>query len=157
VQTILSLRACVFWLCFRWVGDLLTPLLHRLKGASPLGAVAEPLAGKPVAVLVVFLLLWVAARFLDHRRFVDYGFHFNKRWWKLFICGVAFGIVYQALPNVIGLLTGQLRVIEIMHRPNPEVTVPRVRRKSTGGSVLGENYESRGQSAGSDQIAKGQN
>lgn len=113
----------VFWLCFRWVGEFLTPLLHRLKGAGSVGAVAEPLAGKLVAVLLVLILLWVAARYLDHRRFVDYGFHFNKRWWKLFVCGVAFGLLFQALPNVIGLLTGQLRVIEIMHPPNPKVTV----------------------------------
>jgi len=31
--------------------------------------------------LLLTVSIWLAGRFLDRRRFIDFGFHFNQRWW----------------------------------------------------------------------------
>jgi membrane protease YdiL (CAAX protease family) len=45
------------------------------------------------SVLITALSLWIAARFLDHRPFADYGFHQNRNWWM----DLTFGLVLGAL------------------------------------------------------------
>ncbi len=48
-----------------------------------------------IAFLVIPLIalgtLWLAARFLDHRKFKDYGFHLSKRWCLDFLFGLVLG------------------------------------------------------------------
>ncbi len=43
--------------------------------------------------LIALGTLWVASRYLDHRKFKDYGFNLSRRWWLDF----TFGIILSAL------------------------------------------------------------
>jgi len=66
-----------------------------------------------IAFLVIPLIalgtLWLAARFLDHRKFKDYGFHLSKRWWQDFLFGLALGaflfFVIFVFEKTIGWIT----------------------------------------------------
>src|SRR5512133_1089322 len=40
------------------------------------------------SLLMMLLSAWAAARWLDHRPFRSFGFHFNRRWWLDFAFGL---------------------------------------------------------------------
>lgn len=42
----------------------------------------------PVIFAIVCGTLWLGGRYLDHRKFKDYGFHFSRRWWLDFTFGM---------------------------------------------------------------------
>jgi CAAX protease family protein len=49
-----------------------------------------------VLVLLIAVFLWMAARWLDHRPIVDYGFHLSRAWWLDLGFGLALGAVLLA-------------------------------------------------------------
>jgi membrane protease YdiL (CAAX protease family) len=59
-----------------------------LKKAIPI-RLTRSLFAFPVIILIALGTLWLAARFLDHRKFKDYGFHLSGRWWLDFLFGLA--------------------------------------------------------------------
>ncbi|MBN1259748.1 MAG: CPBP family intramembrane metalloprotease [Anaerolineae bacterium] len=54
------------------------------------------LSGNIATFPVILISVWLAGRFLDRRRFVDFGFHFDKAWWRDFAFGLALGAVLMA-------------------------------------------------------------
>jgi membrane protease YdiL (CAAX protease family) len=46
-----------------------------------------------VTPFIALVTLWLAGRYLDHRKFKDYGFNLTRRWWLDFI----FGFILSAL------------------------------------------------------------
>lgn len=84
VGAVFLLSAVVEWAVRQTAGDLPNgPLLQIVNGlittAAMLGA----------AVL--------AARWLDRRKFSDYGFHFSRRWWFDLAFGLALGAILMCL------------------------------------------------------------
>ena len=49
-----------------------------------------------VLVLLIGVFLWMAARWLDHRPIVDYGFHLSRAWWLDLGFGLALGVFLMA-------------------------------------------------------------
>ena len=49
-----------------------------------------------VLVLLVGVFLWMAARWLDRRPIVDYGFHLSRAWWLDLGFGLALGVFLMA-------------------------------------------------------------
>jgi membrane protease YdiL (CAAX protease family) len=49
-----------------------------------------------VLLLLIGVLLWMAARWLDHRPIVDYGFHLSRAWWLDLGFGLALGVFLLA-------------------------------------------------------------
>ena len=47
--------------------------------------------------LLLTISIWLAGRLLDRRRFIDFGFHFNQRWWIDFGFGLSLGATLMAL------------------------------------------------------------
>ncbi len=60
----------------------------------------------PVALGIV----WLAGRFLDRRRFADFGFHFNKDWWIDLGFGLILGALLMALIFVVELAAGWISI-----------------------------------------------
>jgi hypothetical protein len=59
-----------------------------------------------VLALLIGLLLWVAANWLDRRPIVDYGFHLNRAWWLDVGFGLGLGallvVAFYALQQALG-------------------------------------------------------
>jgi len=87
---------------------LLTGLLPEVYAA-----LVESLA----LLLLVAVILWLAARWLDRRRFVDYGFHLGREWWVDLAFGLAVGLVLVGGAYALLLGTGWLRVTESVVGP----------------------------------------
>ena len=49
-----------------------------------------------VLVLFIGVFLWMAARWLDRRPIVDYGFHLSRAWWLDLGFGLALGVFLMA-------------------------------------------------------------
>ncbi|MBA2559708.1 MAG: CPBP family intramembrane metalloprotease, partial [Propionibacteriales bacterium] len=68
-------------------------------------------------VVLVAVILWLAARWLDRRRFADYGFHLGREWWLDLVFGLILGLVLVGGAYVLLLGTGWLRVAETFVSP----------------------------------------
>jgi len=63
------------------------------------------------AGLAVLLGTFLAGRFIDHRQFKEFGFHFSKAWWVDLAFGSGLGAVLIGLIFAFGWLTGNFRII----------------------------------------------
>jgi len=63
--------------------------------------------GSLVVIVLTFLL---AGRFLDKRRFVDFGFHFSGRWWKDLRFGLLLGALLMAFIFLVELAFGWVTI-----------------------------------------------
>ena len=63
-----------------------------------------------VPLLAALAMVWLAARYWDHRSFAAYGFHFRSRWWVDFGVGFALGALLMAGIFLVELAAGWLWV-----------------------------------------------
>lgn len=93
----LSLLGLVFSLIFGYFPGSLAPVSNFLIS--------------PVTTLIgITFSMWLAARWLDRRPFVDYGFHINRRWWKNFAFGLALGAGLMLLIFLVELEAGWVKI-----------------------------------------------
>ncbi len=67
-----------------------------------------------------FLSVFIAGRFLDRRKFTDFGFHFSSSWWRDFGFGLGLGAVLMAGIFVIELAAGWITVTDFLVTSKPE-------------------------------------
>jgi membrane protease YdiL (CAAX protease family) len=97
------------------MSDLLMPLIPpdspllviRFRNNFLLGELTSPL----IALGATLLSMFLAAKFLDKRRFRDFGFHREKGWWNDFFFGLGLGAVLMAFIFLVELSLGWIRVI----------------------------------------------
>jgi len=82
--------------------------LFRLFLGNALSFRLGPLVGFTVAV-------WLAGRFLDRRRFVDFGFSLDARWWADFAFGLVLGTLLMTGIFAVEYGMGWLTITETMH------------------------------------------
>jgi membrane protease YdiL (CAAX protease family) len=75
-------------------------------------------------VALVAVILWLAARWLDRRRFADYGFHLGRAWWLDLTSGLILGAVLVSGAYVLLLGTGWLRISETFVSPEELPFIP---------------------------------
>jgi membrane protease YdiL (CAAX protease family) len=68
-------------------------------------------------VVLVAVILWLAARWLDRRRFADYGFHLGREWWLDMAFGLLLGLVLVGGAYALLLGTDWLRFNETFVSP----------------------------------------
>ncbi|MBE0687066.1 MAG: CPBP family intramembrane metalloprotease, partial [Anaerolineaceae bacterium] len=61
-------------------------------------------------VVVIFLTFLLAGWLLDRRKFVDFGFHFSRKWWLDLGFGLALGAVLMMLIFLIELAFGWITI-----------------------------------------------
>ena len=65
----------------------------------------------PVATLIgMTISMWLAGRWLDRRPFADFGFHFNRRWWKNFTFGLVLGAGLMLVIFMVELAAGWVTI-----------------------------------------------
>jgi membrane protease YdiL (CAAX protease family) len=50
-----------------------------------------------ISLVVTLITIWPAGRFLDRRRFADFGLHLHRNWWIDLCFGLALGVVLMTL------------------------------------------------------------
>jgi uncharacterized protein len=70
-----------------------------------------------VLVLLIGVFLWLAARWLDHRPIVDYGFHLSRAWWLDLGFGLALGVFLMAGVYALALALGWVTVTGTLVSP----------------------------------------
>lgn len=87
------------------------------------------LFGSPVLVMfstlgmlvAVLLSVWLAGRFLDRRRFADFGLHFGRNWWIDFGFGLLLGGLLMLAVFLVELAAGWVTVKGTLVTDNPNV------------------------------------
>ena len=64
-------------------------------------------------LLSIILSVWFAGRFVDRRRFSDFGFRLSQSWWIDLIIGLALGALLQTGIFVIEIATGMADISEV--------------------------------------------
>jgi membrane protease YdiL (CAAX protease family) len=78
---------------------------------SPMGESDSILV--PIELLAAFLLsVWFAGRFLDRRRFADFGFRLSPSWWFDLGFGLALGALMMIMIFLIELVAGWATITE---------------------------------------------
>jgi uncharacterized protein len=70
-----------------------------------------------VLVLLIGVFLWMAARWLDHRPIVDYGFRLSPAWWLDLGFGLALGAFLVAGIYALTLANGWVKVTDTLVSP----------------------------------------
>lgn len=89
------------------------------------GAAQHPLVNAVNAVATLGAMIfsyWVMARWIDRRRWRDFGFHFSAGWWKDFAFGLALGAFLMALIFAFELSMGWVTVTGVMQSFLPDVS-----------------------------------
>jgi uncharacterized protein len=68
-----------------------------------------------MSALAVLGALWLAGKWLDRRRFADFGFHFSRAWWIDFGFGLGLGALLMALIFGVELAAGWVTVDGFFH------------------------------------------
>lgn len=106
------------------------------KGGLSAGQLSDPQALQqlimqdPRLVLVMQLSLtvsitlsvWIAGRFLDRRRFANFGFHLDRSWWTDLSFGLAQGAALMLVIFLIELTAGWITVTDTFATRQPQAT-----------------------------------
>ena len=77
---------------------------------DPVGLTILIVFDEIVAVGMFTLSIWICGRFLDKRRFVDFGLHINRRWWGHLLFGLLLGGFLMSLIFFIEMAAGWVTV-----------------------------------------------
>ncbi len=106
------------------IATLTTPLGFRLDSKV---SQAYPIV-KPIITLVrlgaMLISMWLAARFLDRRRFADFGLHLGPTWWADFGFGLALGALLTTGFFLAGLALDWVTISGTLESGFEEIVFP---------------------------------
>lgn len=73
----------------------------------------------PVITLLSFVVgIWLSGRWLDRRRFVDFGLRFSRNWWIDFGFGLGLGALLMTLIFLVEWGAGWITITGTLHAPD---------------------------------------
>lgn len=91
-----------------------TNLRNALVGTDPMQVVENPWVGTVLLSAATFLgvlaATFVSGRWIDRRKFKEFGLAFSKRWWADFVFGLGLGAFLMGLVFLVGWLTGNVQI-----------------------------------------------
>ncbi|MEA3327106.1 MAG: CPBP family intramembrane glutamic endopeptidase [Chloroflexota bacterium] len=85
---------------------------HLIAGLQPMQIMENPWVGSlviPGAICMgTIAATFLIGKWIDRRRFIDFGFKFSKIWWKDFSFGIALGALLMGLIFLFGWITGTI-------------------------------------------------
>jgi uncharacterized protein len=99
------------------IGDAIfgTDLIGVVDRNDPMGMLSNPWLGSvliPIATLTgIFLATVISGRWLDRRKFQDFGLRFSKVWWREFGFGLFLGAFLMGFIFLFGWLIGNVQVV----------------------------------------------
>jgi membrane protease YdiL (CAAX protease family) len=103
----LILQTLLWLLPYGLLTGLAIAVMHLFTAASAtwLDAISPLLT----AASMIFSV-WISGKYLDHRRFSDFGFHFNPAWYRDFGFGLGLGVLLMVFIFLVELAGGWIRV-----------------------------------------------
>jgi len=103
------------------ITELADPLvLQAYLAQSPVMAIVSSF----VTLIAILLSTWIAGRFLDRRRFSDFGLRLSRDWWIDFGFGLLLGALLVTLIFLIQLFTGWIKVTGTLVTHNQGMVFP---------------------------------
>ena len=65
-------------------------------------------------MLIILAVTLISSRWLDRRKFIDFGFHFSRAWWLDFAFGLTLGAMLMGLMFLFGWGTGSIQITGFM-------------------------------------------
>jgi membrane protease YdiL (CAAX protease family) len=91
-----------------------TNLQNVIDGSAPMQMMENPWVGRvilPAATFAgVLLATLITGKWIDRRKFLDFGMTFSKTWWSDFAFGLGLGAVLMGVIFLIGLGTNTINV-----------------------------------------------
>ena len=123
-------------LAFQFLLSLFIILVKAIQGTLPSPQIFSFAPGVNIAAnsqlltiasilgsgLVLTISIWLAGRFLDRRRFIDFGLHINQRWWMDFGFGISLGAGLMVLIFLFELAAGWISVNGTFVTQDPETS-----------------------------------
>jgi membrane protease YdiL (CAAX protease family) len=94
-----------FWLVASWLSGSVDPTTTPVL-----------VAGSAAALLAALLSVWLAGRFLDKRRFADFGLHLSRGWWLDLGFGLALGTLLMTGIFLVERAAGWVMVVGTFRR-----------------------------------------
>jgi uncharacterized protein len=69
----------------------------------------------------ILLSVWLAGRYLDRRRFVDFGIHWRRDWWLDFAFGLSLGALLMFLIFLVELAAGWIKIVGAFRTASPNM------------------------------------
>lgn len=113
-------RLRAFWRLVFQFGLML--ILFVLASFLPLGGTEKLLKNTIPLGVAMAGSAWLAGRFLDRRRFADFGFRFSRDWWIDFCFGLALGGGLLAVVFFVQLAAGWIAVTGAWQVNSPTLT-----------------------------------
>ena len=110
-------RLRAFW---RLLGTLILFVGAGIAFAIPLELLGWLGTGALFSLLASVLAVWAAGRWLDRRRFADFGLHLDRHWWIDLGFGLLLGALLMAAIFVVEWAAGWISVGETFAVTNPE-------------------------------------
>lgn len=73
-----------------------------------------------VRIIPPLIALWLTGNFLDRRKITDFGFSFNKNWWKDFGFGFCLGALLMIVIFFVEYIFGIVTITETFHTGNTQ-------------------------------------
>jgi len=73
-----------------------------------------------ITALTILISIWLAGRWLDRRRFADFGAHWNRNWWLDFGFGLGLGALLMLLIFLVELAAGWITIVGAFRTPSPD-------------------------------------
>ena len=70
-------------------------------------------------LLVMALSIWLAGRYLDRRRFADFGVHWRRSWWLDFAFGLSLGALLMFLIFLVEVAAGWVTIVGAFRTASP--------------------------------------
>ena len=94
-----------------------TPLAEEAVTSTPwINLIVLTLSG-----LGASLAVWLAAKYLDHRPFVDFGLHLNRAWWRDAVAGALIGALLPTILFGVAWVMGWLEITDLFYSSTPGV------------------------------------
>ena len=98
-----------------WVCD-------TIEATAGVRVIPHTLPGRAIlSGLTVLVSIYVAGRFLDRRRFIDFGFHFDRNWWIDLAFGFVLGGSLVTCVFLIEFAAGWVTVTEVLATRDPDI------------------------------------
>ncbi len=73
-------------------------------GSQMPGRIAHEIAAPILYLIVVLTATWLVGRFIDRRRFAEFGFHLSVGWWADLVFGLVLGVVLMG--GIVAVMLG---------------------------------------------------